>query len=89
MHWYALWFATVEKWHCFLQQPLGNRYWSDVQAIDLPPEFETAYVQVEDTDFANRILDLATHFVDGHEAAAAIEEYVSRRNFKTKKRWAA
>ena len=71
------------------QQPLGDRFWSDVRAIDLPPVFETAYVLIEDTDFANRILDLDMQFDDGHSAAAAIEDYILRRDFKAKKRWAA
>lgn len=71
------------------QQTLGDRYWPEVQAIDLPSDYETAHVLIQDTDFANRLLDLTTQFDDGHAAAAAIEEYTSRRDSKTETRKAA
>jgi hypothetical protein len=71
------------------QQPLGDRYWPDVLAIDMPAEFETAYMQIDDPDFANRVLDFTTQFDDGHAAAEAIDEYTSRRDSKIKKRRAA
>lgn len=71
------------------QQPLGNRYWSEVQAIELPSDSETAHVLIEDPDLANQILDFTTHFDDGHAAATAIEEYLSRGDAKTRKRRAA
>ena len=70
-------------------QPLGDYYWSDVQGIDLPNDFETAYVLIEDADFANRLLDLSTQFGDGHSVATTIEEYLSRRNPNISKRQAA
>jgi len=71
------------------QQPFGDNYWRDVQGIDLPIDFETAYVMIDDADFANRILELETQFGDGHVAAVAIEEYMARRISRTNKRQAA
>lgn len=71
------------------QQVLGDHFWFDVQAIDVPPNFETAYVQIEDTSLAERLLDVESQFVDGHAAAVAIEQYNSQREPKIKKRQAA
>ncbi len=70
-------------------QPLGDQYWIDGQGIELPMDFETAYLNIEDADLAGLILDWESQFSDGHAAAVAIEDYSLRRNSRTTKRQAA
>jgi hypothetical protein len=70
-------------------QFLGDRYWSDVQGVEVPTNFETAYVTIDDADLAELVLDWESQFSDGHAAATAIEDYSLQRNSRTIKRQAA
>jgi hypothetical protein len=57
------------------QEPLGNRYWSEVA-----PEkarlrgSETAYVEIQDADLVDRLLRM--DFRDEGEAAEAVDQYL-------------
>ena len=61
------------------QQPLGDRFWTDVLAVDLPDDYQTGYAKVDDVELANHLLELHLTLDDGHEAAAAIDQSLNRR----------
>lgn len=72
------------------QHVLGDQYWPEVQGIDLPRSYETAYLDLKDIDLANRLLNLHDEFPNGRAAATAVEQYVrQRQGSETIKRQAA
>lgn len=72
------------------QQAVGDPYWLDVQGVQLPGGIETAYIDLDDADLADRLLDLENEFVDGQHAAIAVEQYLNNvRSAAPEKRQAA
>lgn len=58
------------------QQPLGDRYWSEVYPEQVEVRgSETAYVAVDDPVLLDRLLRMA--FRDGITAAKAVDQYLA------------
>lgn len=70
-------------------QPLGDQYWEQVQALDLPENTETAYMPIDDAQLAEQLLNLTENFIDGHVAARAIERYELQSSHPDSRRQAA
>ena len=61
------------------QQPYGNRYWNYLhpQTIAAGPDSETAYVEIDDAALVDRLLKM--DFVDGIDAARALDAYLDKQ----------